>query len=78
MTSTGGRQPGWHGLMAEAGDWIRSEPALSWFFEQTIYVAQPVLEVFWQSEVIERFVGDLQPSGVNSEGCPGKPTETGG
>jgi hypothetical protein len=59
MNTLGGthrQDPGW---AAEAREWIRSEPALAWFLEQAVYLAQPVLEAFWTPDAITQFASGL-------------------
>ena len=40
--------------------WIRSEPALAWFAAQALWMAQPMLEIFWPPENISAFAEALE------------------
>jgi hypothetical protein len=39
--------------MKEILDAVRSEPALSWFLAQAVWIAEPALEAFWPRDKIE-------------------------
>jgi hypothetical protein len=38
--------------IADVVETIRSEPVLSWFAAQALWIAQPALEAFWPAEKI--------------------------
>jgi hypothetical protein len=41
-------------------DAVRSEPAAAWFLAQALWIAQPVLGIFWAPEKISEIAGRLE------------------
>jgi hypothetical protein len=76
MISNGTNRNGWPGLADEILGVIRSEPALAWFCAQGLILSQPVLEVFWTPERIERLAGQLQGDDEKAEGAQGLSKDT--
>ena len=52
-------------LMEDVSDAVRSEPAAAWFLAQAVWIAQPLLEVFWPRETVAAFAEALEsPAGT--------------
>jgi hypothetical protein len=57
---------------------VHSEPALSWFLAQAIWIAQPALEAFWPQEKLSAVAEFLESADPGSAGGSAVPAEEGG